>query len=462
MRELFRDGVRWSVHEASAARTPGAQAYRCLIFDSEGIVRRLWVFPEHWDRLADDEILRLLDSPPTPAHGVRTVLHSGPHPTVIASIAAHVHAQELVAELMVVRDTSRALVEERRILLESCRQGREELRFDKRFLQDGGCLSRENGNGRVAGNYNDAAAKLAQSVDQAGCQFASSEIEVDNARIGHLLSDQALGFRCSRDWSEDLCPQRPEQALQGGPDMPGIFNHEDTDVRQIGGSGVERIAIICSGHANPRDLQTIFALPVCAHNPHTKISTCDAATRGKRLARTSSATMSDAGGLRRQDCVRKWIGLDHPTFHWFDAPVRTFRVDSRVRASIYRLAMVLVSLLLDAALGLAGAQTKLDAAYTATLWGLPVGHISWTVELGDNRFKAAARGAITGLLRIVADGRGDVAVHGAMSEGKPVPSLFSLNLIAGKWSDDVRIVFSGGKAQEHVAAAAVKAEALAL
>ena len=104
------------------------QAYRCLIFDSEGIVRRLWTFPEHWDQLADTEILRLLDAPPTPAHGVRAVLHSGSHPTVIASIAAHVHAQELVAELMVVRDTSRALVEERRILLESCRQGREELR----------------------------------------------------------------------------------------------------------------------------------------------------------------------------------------------------------------------------------------------------------------------------------------------------------------------------------------------
>jgi hypothetical protein len=131
-------------------------------------------------------------------------------------------------------------------------------------------------------------------------------------------------------------------------------------------------------------------------------------------------------------------------------------VDSRVCASIYRLAIVLVSLLADAALSLAGAQTKLDAAYTATLWGPPVGHISWTVELNDSRFKAAAGGAITGLLRIVADGRGDVSVHGAMSEGKPVPSVFSLNLIAGKWSDDVRIVFSGGKAQEHVAAAAVK------
>jgi hypothetical protein len=178
-------------------------------------------------------------------------------------------------------------------LLGQGKQGRQELRFDKRFLQDGGCLSRENGNGRVAGNYNDAAAKLAQFVDQAGCQFAPSEIEVDNACIRHLLCNQAFGFRCSRDWSEDLCPQRSEQALQGSPDVPGIFNHEDTDVRQIGGSGVERIAIIRSGHVNPRDLQTIFALLVCAHNPQ-RISMRDA--RGERLARTSSATMSDAAG----------------------------------------------------------------------------------------------------------------------------------------------------------------------
>jgi hypothetical protein len=128
MRELFREGVRWSVHEASAARTPGAKAYRCLIFDSEGIVRRLWTFPEHWAELSDGEILKLLDAPPTPPDGVRAVRHSGSHPTVIAAIAAHAHAQELVAELTVVRDASRVLADERHALLESCRQGREEMR----------------------------------------------------------------------------------------------------------------------------------------------------------------------------------------------------------------------------------------------------------------------------------------------------------------------------------------------
>ena len=126
---------------------------------------------------------------------------------------------------------------------------------------------------------------------------------------------------------------------------------------------------------------------------------------------------------------------------------------ARVHANIFCLAIVLVSLL-DVNVNFAVAQTRLDAAYRATLLGLPIGEISWTLDLHDNSFKAAARGAITGFLRIFSDGRGDISVHGAISEGKPVPSNFALKLVAGKWSDDVRIVFSGDKAQEYVAAAA--------
>ena len=128
MRELFRDGVRWTVHEASASRTPGAKAYRCLIFDSEGIVRRLWAFPEHWDQLGDDEILRLLDTPPTPAEGSSVVRPSGSQTAIAAAKAAHAHAQALVTEFAILRDANRAITEERMALLESCRQGRAEMR----------------------------------------------------------------------------------------------------------------------------------------------------------------------------------------------------------------------------------------------------------------------------------------------------------------------------------------------
>ncbi len=111
---------------------------------------------------------------------------------------------------------------------------------------------------------------------------------------------------------------------------------------------------------------------------------------------------------------------------------------ARVPAKSCLLPLMLVSLLSDAGLSLATGQTRLEAAYRATLLGLPIGEISWTLELHDDRYRAAARGAITGFLRIFSDGRGDVSVHGVMSEGRPAPSNFELNLIAGKWSDNVR------------------------
>jgi hypothetical protein len=125
-------------------------------------------------------------------------------------------------------------------------------------------------------------------------------------------------------------------------------------------------------------------------------------------------------------------------------------VTSRVNRFAIWLASVLAPLLLDGGLSLALAQAKLDATYSATLFGLPIGHISWTVELRNNRFTSAATGGISGLLRIFSDGHGDVSAQGNLSGGEPIASHFALTLIAGKWSDDVRIQFRGNKAQEYV------------
>jgi hypothetical protein len=127
-------------------------------------------------------------------------------------------------------------------------------------------------------------------------------------------------------------------------------------------------------------------------------------------------------------------------------------VTSRVNRFAIWLASVLAPLLLDGGLSLALAQAKLDATYSATLFGLPIGHISWTVELRNNRFTSAATGGISGLLRIFSDGHGDVSAQGNLSGGEPIASHFALTLIAGKWSDDVRIQFRGNKAQEYVTA----------
>ena len=92
-------------------------------------------------------------------------------------------------------------------------------------------------------------------------------------------------------------------------------------------------------------------------------------------------------------------------------------------------------------------QTPLQGSITATLLGLPIGHISWAVDLKENRFSSVATGSISGVLRLFLDAQGSVAAEGRLSGGKPVPSKFQLKLLAGKWSDEIGIVFSGNRAK---------------
>jgi hypothetical protein len=115
----------------------------------------------------------------------------------------------------------------------------------------------------------------------------------------------------------------------------------------------------------------------------------------------------------------------------------------------------LLPILIVASVGLrsANAQAKLDAYYTATLLGLPIGHISWTVDLNESRFTSVATGSIAGFLRLFLDAQGIVSAEGRLSGGRPKPSKFDLKLLAGKWSDEVGIVFNGNRAKESVPAA---------
>jgi hypothetical protein len=93
---------------------------------------------------------------------------------------------------------------------------------------------------------------------------------------------------------------------------------------------------------------------------------------------------------------------------------------------------------------------KRNSTLIITLLGLPIGHISWTVDLKESRFTSVATGSIAGFLRLFLDAQGLVAAQGRLSNGKPVPSKFELKLLAGRWSDEVGIVFSRNRAKETV------------
>src|SRR6516165_1755113 len=111
-------------------------------------------------------------------------------------------------------------------------------------------------------------------------------------------------------------------------------------------------------------------------------------------------------------------------------------MDRRAKNRIIGLLLVPVLVSIEADSSPADAPVRLDAYYTATLLGLPIGYISWAVDVKENRFSSVATGSI--------------ASEGRLSSGKPIPSKFQLKLLAGKWSDEVGIVFSGNRAKETV------------
>ena len=97
------------------------------------------------------------------------------------------------------------------------------------------------------------------------------------------------------------------------------------------------------------------------------------------------------------------------------------------------------------------AQAKFEAHYTVTLAGLPIGHGTWTIDIGDNHFSTSASGATAGLLRIFASGRGQSSARGAISAGQLVSSTYSSSIYTDKKYDEVRMVITAGTVKEFSA-----------
>ena len=95
--------------------------------------------------------------------------------------------------------------------------------------------------------------------------------------------------------------------------------------------------------------------------------------------------------------------------------------------------------------------TKLEAAYTATLLGFPIGGYPGRSRSGDNRFSAAANGETSGLLRIFAQGHGVAEARGTLAGKQPLAANFKVSFTSGSSTDEMKIVFNGGKAKEYLA-----------
>ena len=112
---------------------------------------------------------------------------------------------------------------------------------------------------------------------------------------------------------------------------------------------------------------------------------------------------------------------------------------------------IIVAAALAAASGGAGAQGKLDARYTVTLAGVPIGKGAWVIDIADDQYTAAASGMTTGLLRVFASGQGSGASRGHVGTGGAlVPSSYASSITADKKTEELRIVLHNGTVKEFV------------
>lgn len=108
----------------------------------------------------------------------------------------------------------------------------------------------------------------------------------------------------------------------------------------------------------------------------------------------------------------------------------------------------MAALLAVGASRVAAAQGRLEADYTASVAGIPIGRGSWVIEIFEDQFTAAASGSTIGLLRVFAGGHGTGASRGTLNGGQPVPTIYASTITNDKRIDDVRMVFAGGNVKD--------------
>jgi Protein of unknown function (DUF3108) len=102
--------------------------------------------------------------------------------------------------------------------------------------------------------------------------------------------------------------------------------------------------------------------------------------------------------------------------------------------------------------GAALAQGTLDARYDVTLGGVAFGRGAWRVEVRDDQFTSAVSGATTGLLQLLATGRGSSASRGTVAAGGALnASSYSSSIATTQKYDEVRMQLSSGTVKDYMA-----------
>jgi hypothetical protein len=113
------------------------------------------------------------------------------------------------------------------------------------------------------------------------------------------------------------------------------------------------------------------------------------------------------------------------------------------------LAAAAAGLAVQAVDGAVYAQGRLDARYTASLAGVPIGRGAWVVDIGEDKYLAAASGVTAGLLRVFSGGEGTGAARGGVVKGELVPASYAASIsTSSKRTNEVRLALKAGAVKD--------------
>jgi hypothetical protein len=99
----------------------------------------------------------------------------------------------------------------------------------------------------------------------------------------------------------------------------------------------------------------------------------------------------------------------------------------------------------------AQAQSKLEARYSVSLAGIPLGAGTWVIDITGDQYTAVANGRTTGLVKLIASGSGSAGSRGAFQGASVASSGYMANTVSDKKTDEVRMVLRGGVVKEVMA-----------
>jgi hypothetical protein len=96
----------------------------------------------------------------------------------------------------------------------------------------------------------------------------------------------------------------------------------------------------------------------------------------------------------------------------------------------------------------AQAQGKLEARYTASLAGIPLGSGIWVIDIAPDQYTAVASGRTTGLVKLFSDGSGSGGSRGIVHGASMVPTSYATSTTTDKRTDEVRMTLRAGAVKD--------------